>query len=43
MAEQNPNLMNKNAMERALATDTKQRPPVHEIFPKIIYCYKIDF
>ena len=35
MAEQNPNLMNKNAMERALATDTKERTTVHEIFTKI--------
>ena len=27
--------MNKNAMERALATDTKERTTVHEIFTKI--------
>jgi len=33
--QQNPNLMSKNAMEKALATDTKERTTIHEIFTKI--------
>ena len=35
MAEQNPNLMSKQAMSAAASTSTRLRPTVHEIFTKV--------
>ena len=35
MAEQNPNLMSKQAMTAAASTSSRIRPTVHEIFTKV--------